>query len=89
MAGHGTGDEPVAGRQCYLMCNFLVQCPHLSGTVLERPSVLKNRPAIWAEKLNNGARCAYVGGNMFVDVSPANAYLMKMILHDWNDEECV
>lgn len=26
---------------------------------------------------------------MFVDVPPADAYLMKMILHDWNDEECI
>jgi hypothetical protein len=25
---------------------------------------------------------------MFVDVPPADAYIMKMILHDWNDEEC-
>ncbi len=26
---------------------------------------------------------------MFNTVPPANAYMMKMILHDWNDEECV
>ena len=26
---------------------------------------------------------------MFVDVPEAAAYAMKMILHDWNDDECV
>jgi len=26
---------------------------------------------------------------MFVDVPSADAYLMKMILHDWNDDECI
>ncbi len=79
----------VGGGQGYLLCNFLVQIPHLLGTVLERPSVLENKQALWAEKLNVGDRCKYIGGDMFVDVPPADAYLMKMILHDWNDEECI
>jgi hypothetical protein len=26
---------------------------------------------------------------MFREVPPADAYVLKMILHDWNDEECV
>lgn len=32
---------------------------------------------------------AMCGGDMFVDVPTADAYVMKMILHDWNDDECV
>jgi len=80
----------LGGYECLIhLCTFLVQYPHLSGTVLERPSVLENRQAPWAEKLNVGDRCCYVAGDMFVDVPPADAYLMKMILHDWSDEECV
>ena len=51
--------------------------------------MVENRPALWAEKLGVGDRCQYVAGDMFVDVPPADAYLMKMVLHDWNDEECI
>src|SRR5262252_3725795 len=35
-----------------------------------------------------GDRCAYVPGDMFQAVPPAEAYRMKRVLHDWNDAEC-
>ncbi|MED6147827.1 hypothetical protein PIB30_047420 [Stylosanthes scabra] len=31
----------------------------------------------------------YVGGNMFEAIPSADAVLLKCILHNWNDEECV
>ncbi|KAK9192647.1 hypothetical protein WN944_003340 [Citrus x changshan-huyou] len=31
----------------------------------------------------------YVGGDMFKAISPADAVVLKWILHDWNNEECV
>ncbi|XP_004490687.1 probable O-methyltransferase 3 [Cicer arietinum] len=31
----------------------------------------------------------YVGGDMFKNIPPADAILLKWILHDWNDDECV
>jgi hypothetical protein len=34
-------------------------------------------------------RFTYVIGDMFNEVPPADAYIMKMILHDWSDDECV
>lgn len=34
-------------------------------------------------------RCRYVAGNMFDAVPSADCYIMKLILHDWNDDECV
>ena len=79
----------VGGGQGYLLCQFLLHYQHLSGTVLERPGVLANNQQLWAERLNVGDRCDYVAGDMFVDVPIADAYIMKMILHDWNDEECI
>jgi hypothetical protein len=30
-----------------------------------------------------------VAGNMFDQVPKADAYIMKMILHDWSDDECI
>jgi O-methyltransferase domain len=34
-------------------------------------------------------RCTYMVGNIFDDVPKADTYIMKMILHDWSDDECV
>ena len=34
-------------------------------------------------------RAELVGGDFFVDVPAADVYVMKSILHDWDDEECV
>src|SRR5262249_50360072 len=34
-------------------------------------------------------RCEFVGGDFFASVPPgADAYLLKFILHDWEDEKC-
>ncbi|KAL2466563.1 O-methyltransferase family protein [Abeliophyllum distichum] len=32
---------------------------------------------------------SYVGGDMFESIPPVDAILLKWILHDWSDEECV
>ena len=34
-------------------------------------------------------RCRYIKGDMFEQAPSADLYLMKMILHDWNDDECI
>jgi hypothetical protein len=36
-----------------------------------------------------GDRCTYMAGDMFREVPPADAYMLKRVLHDWSDEECV
>src|SRR6266581_3664125 len=71
-----------------MLCSFLAKHLHVRGTVLELPSVIKNEALLWADKLNVDDRCAYAAGDMFATVPAADAYMMKMILHDWNDEEC-
>jgi hypothetical protein len=78
----------VGGGHGHMLCSFLAKHPHLKGTVLEQISVIDNPDLLWAEKMGVGDRCTYVAGNMFTEVPPADAYMMKMILHDWNDEEC-
>jgi len=78
----------VGGGHGHLLCSVLAQHPHLRGTVLELPSVIENPDLLWAKKMGVGDRCTYVAGDMFTAVPAADAYMMKMILHDWNDEEC-
>jgi predicted transcriptional regulator len=79
----------VGGGQGHLLCSLLVKYPHLKGTVIELDSVIKNNDLLWDEKMGVKDRCNYVGGNMFSKVPAADAYIMKMILHDWSDDECV
>lgn len=79
----------VGGGRGHLLCHLLVRYPHLVGSVLERSSVIGDGQMLWADKLEVGGRCRYVAGDMFVGVPAADAYMVKMILHDWNDDECV
>lgn len=79
----------VAGGHGYLICAVLNVHPHLSGIVLDLPEVVSDSSQLAATKLGLGDRCAYVGGDMFQRVPTADAYMLKLILHDWNDRDCV
>jgi predicted transcriptional regulator len=79
----------VGGGHGHTLCSLLVKYPHLKGTVLELPNVIENKELLWAYKMGVGDRCTYVPGDMFKDVPPADVYMMKRIIHDWNDEECI
>jgi hypothetical protein len=79
----------VGGGHGHLLCSFLATYPHLRGTVMDLPSVVGQSDSLWADRLGVADRCTFVGGDMFEEVPAADAYTMKMILHDWNDDECV
>jgi hypothetical protein len=80
----------VGGGHGHLICNILQRYPHLSGTVLEMEQVIQDKTLLWANKMGITAdRCNYVSGNMFNEIPSSDAYFMKMILHDWDDEECI
>lgn len=79
----------VGGGQGHLLCSLLVKYPHLKGSVLELDTVIKNKELLWGKKMGVEDRCTFVAGDMFGDVPTADAYIMKMILHDWSDDECV
>lgn len=78
----------VGGGHGHTLCSLLIKYPHLKGTVLELPSVVAKQELLWADKMGVGDRCTYVAGDMFREVPPADAYMMKRVLHDWNDAEC-
>ena len=79
----------IGGGQGHLLCSLILQHPHLSGTVLELGSVIKDKQLLWADRMGVQDRCSYLEGDMFREVPRKDAYTMKMILHDWDDEECV
>ncbi len=78
----------VGGGHGHLLASLVAKYPGLRGTVLELPSVIEDSSRLHAPKLGVGERCSYIAGDMFEAVPQADAYLMKMILHDWSDEEC-
>ncbi|GJM89067.1 hypothetical protein PR202_ga05663 [Eleusine coracana subsp. coracana] len=55
--------------------------PHVKCIVLDLPHVVAAAPA--------GTDVDYIAGDMFESIPPANAVLLKWVLHDWGDAECV
>ncbi|KHN07780.1 Tabersonine 16-O-methyltransferase [Glycine soja] len=55
--------------------------PQLECTVFDLPHVVAT--------LQGSENLKYVGGDMFESIPSADAILLKWILHDWNDEQCV
>jgi hypothetical protein len=78
----------IGGGHGHLLASLVAKYPALRGTVLELASVIEQRSTLHAARLGVGERCGYVAGDMFQAVPQADAYVMKMILHDWNDDEC-
>ena len=76
----------VAGGAGGLLAAILASTPKLRGTLFDQPSVIEQAKsdAILAPF---GDRCELVGGDFF-DAVPvgADAYIMKHIIHDWDDE---
>lgn len=79
----------VAGGHGHLMCSILQAYPHMRGMVLDQPDVVCDDQELWAFKLGLADRCRYIAGDMFREVPTADAYSLKMILHDWDDDECI
>jgi len=79
----------VGGGHGHTLCSLLVTYPQLQGIVLELPSVIAKKELLWADKMGVGDRCTYVSGDMFSAVPPADAYMVKRILHGRSDAECL
>ena len=79
----------VGGGHGHLACGLLNAYPHLRATVLDLPEVVGETDQLWAPKLGLSERCRYLGGDMFHEVPPAEAYVLKSVLHDWSDDECL
>lgn len=78
----------VAGGHGYLLSHLLEAHPELTGEVLELPKVVREAGAL-PEEVGVADRITFTAGDMFEAAPEADAYLMKHILHDWDDGECV
>lgn len=79
----------VAGGHGSLLAAVLERAPHAEGQLLDLPHVVPKAREAFA-RCALGARARVVAGSMFEAVpTGADAYLLKWILHDWDDAACV
>lgn len=75
----------IAGGQGILLAKVLQKNPRARGVLFEQPQVLEGN--ILARE-GVADRTETVSGNFFEEVPvTADVYLMKFIIHDWNDEQ--
>lgn len=75
----------VGGGDGTFLAKILTAHPRVHATLLDQPHVIA-RTAASFESLGLSSRCRAVGGDFFVSVpEDGDAYLMKSILHDWDD----
>jgi hypothetical protein len=79
----------VGGGVGALLAAILRANPSLRGLLFDQTHVVANAGA-WLEAAGVTDRCEVVGGNFFEAVPEgADAYLLKSVIHDWNDAEAV
>lgn len=77
----------VGGGDGTLLIAILTAHPRLHGILFDRPSVIERSVKRLAEA-GLGDRCRTVAGDFLEEVpGGADAYLMKWILHDWEDRD--
>jgi SAM-dependent methyltransferase len=76
----------VGGGNGALLIGILAANPRLRGIVFDQPHVAdRAREKLRADGFAD--RCQVVGGSFFDSVpAGADAYLLKHVIHDWNDE---
>ena len=79
----------IAGGHGYLLAQVLKSNPGLKGILFDMPQVLEGAgPLLEAEGV--AERVELATGDFFVSVpSGADAYMMKHIIHDWDDERSI
>lgn len=77
----------VGGGQGLMLAAILAAYPRMHGTLFDQPVVVAGARAALIER---GVidRCDVVGGSFFEAVPEGgDAYLLRVVIHDWEDEE--
>jgi O-methyltransferase domain len=78
----------VGGGHGFLIASLLEAVPKARGVLFDLPEVIEGAHAALAAR-GLADRCALVGGSFFDAVPPGgDGYIMKWILHDWDDAAC-
>ena len=76
----------VGGADGALISALLTKNPALTGAILERPEVVPHAQSAIAER-GLTSRCHVLEGNFFMSVPEADIFLLKYIIHDWDDDQ--
>lgn len=79
----------VAGGQGRLLAAILAAAPNAQGVLYDLPEVIAGATPLLRE--NHVAERVRLAEGSFFDGVPAggDAYVLKMIIHDWDDDACV
>ncbi|KAK8944790.1 Caffeic acid 3-O-methyltransferase [Platanthera zijinensis] len=71
----------VGGGVGAMLGMIISKHPHVKGINFDLPHVISSAPVI--------SGVEHVAGDLFVSIPTGDAILLKWILHDWSDEECM
>ncbi len=87
-AGIGTLAD-IGGGNGEVIASVLKRYPAMRGVLFDRPAVVQ-RAGANLEAAGLSGRCAVTAGDFFASVPPgADAYLLRHIVHDWDDDKSV
>lgn len=78
----------VGGGRGNLLAAILTANPRLRGVLYDLPAVVAGASVLTQEPISR--RCEITGGDFFQEVpTGADAYILKGVIHDWDDEAAV
>ncbi len=78
----------IGGAGGVLLRALLEANPHLNGILFDLPQIAANSPMA-SRLLELRGRLHIEGGDFFSFIPPADLYLLKYILHDWDGASCI
>lgn len=79
----------VGGGHGYLLASIVKHYPEITGVLFDTHSVINGAQPV-LDALGVGDRIELVDGSFFDTISAmGDAIIMKHIIHDWNDENCL
>ncbi|MHC4173674.1 MAG: methyltransferase [Planctomycetota bacterium] len=78
----------IGGGNGRMLAAILNRYPTIEGILFDLPAVVDRSRTI-ISGLGLSKRCQIVGGDFFTSVPVADAYVMRHVIHDWNDDEAV
>ncbi len=78
----------IAGGHAAQLAAILARYPGTTGVLFDQPHVVAGAGELLT-RAGVADRCSIVSGSFFEAAPEADAYVLKHILHDWGDDDCV
>jgi len=76
----------IGGGRGSFLREILTLNPKAKGILFEMPFVLENEDNLMLDGVRE--RCELISGNFFHAIPKGDIYILKRVLHDWEDIEC-